>query len=274
MSNKTQLEFYCTRWGSENIPWEVFINFVKASGYDGIEYGIVSDASPAILDHVWNLASKQGLKMIPHHYDTVTTEFSRHQQQFEAWFELVSAYEAEKINVQSGRDCFDFAANEKLIRFTEGYQKSKGVQVVHETHRQRCLFAAHVAREFLEKIPSLRLTLDISHWVCVAETFLGDQTEAVNLALQRTEHVHARVGYPQGPQISDPRAPEWESALATHLNWWRAVAKQLVNLNKTLTITPEFGPPPYMPCHPYTGQPCANQWEVNLYMMNLLRHEL
>ena len=274
MSTKPQLEFYCTRWGSEDIPWEVFINFVKASGYDGIEYGIAGNTSPAVLDRVWNLANKQGLKIIPHHYDTVTTNFSEHEQQFEAWFELISGYDTEKINVQTGRDCFDFFSNEKLIKFTESYQNTKNVKVAHETHRQRCLFAAHIAAEFLKKIPSLRLTLDISHWVCVAETFLIDQAEAVNLAIDRTEHIHARVGYPQGPQVNDPRAPEWENAVATHLNWWRAVAKRLASVDKTLTVTPEFGPPPYMPCSPYSGRPCASQWEINLYMMNLLRREL
>lgn len=274
MLNKVPLEFYCTRWGSENIPWDTFIHDVKAVGYDGIEFGIARNTSPAILDKVWDHANKQGLKIIPHHYDTVTTDFSEHQQQFEAWFEMVSSYDAEKINVQTGRDCFDSASNQKLIRFTDDYQTSKGVKVVHETHRQRCLFAAHVTHDFLKKIPSLRLTLDISHWVCVAESFLSDQPAAVNMAIERTEHLHARVGHPQGSQVSDPRAPEWQMAVATHLHWWRLVAKNLSALGKTLTITPEFGPPPYMPCHPLSGQHCVDQWDINLYMMNLLREHL
>lgn len=274
MLSKLQLEFYCTRWGSENIPWKVFIDSVKSAGYDGIEYGIARDTSKAILDQVWNLANKQGLKIIPHHYDTVTTNFLEHQQQFEAWFELIADYDAEKINLQTGRDCFDFASNQKLINFAESYKNSNNIRVVHETHRKRCLFAAHVAQAILAKNPKLCLTLDISHWLCVAESFLSDQIDAVNLAIQRTEHLHARVGYPQGPQVSDPRAPEWETAVSAHLSWWRAVAKRLSNIDRILTITPEFGPPPYMPCHPYSARPCASQWDINLYMMHLLRQEL
>lgn len=274
MSTQPKLEFYCTRWGSEDIPWENFIRAVKASGYDGIEYGIASNTSPAVLDQVWNLASKQQLKIIPHHYDTVTRDFSQHQQEFEAWFEMVSGFDAEKINAQTGRDCFDWESNLKLFNFTEAYQYSKKVTVLHETHRQRCLFAAHIAEQYLEKNPSLKVTLDISHWLCVAETFLSDQSSAVKLAIQRTEHVHARVGHPQGPQVNDPRAPEWKDALNTHLNWWRAVANRCAQESKTLTITPEFGPAPYMPCAPFSVQPCSSQWEVNLYMMSLLRQEL
>jgi len=38
-----------------------------------------------------------------------------------------------------------------------------------------------------------------------------------------------------------------------------------------LTITPEFGPFPYMVSLPGTNEPIANQWEVNLFMMNLLK---
>jgi hypothetical protein len=38
-----------------------------------------------------------------------------------------------------------------------------------------------------------------------------------------------------------------------------------------LTITPEFGPYPYMQHLPFTRMPVANQWEVNLYMKELLK---
>ena len=38
-----------------------------------------------------------------------------------------------------------------------------------------------------------------------------------------------------------------------------------------LTVTPEFGPYPYMPILPYTRQPIVSQWEVNVHMMQLLR---
>jgi hypothetical protein len=40
---------------------------------------------------------------------------------------------------------------------------------------------------------------------------------------------------------------------------------------QTITILTEFGPPDYMPVLPYTRLPVANQWEINVYMLNLLR---
>ncbi len=274
MSAKLPIEFYCTRWGSENIPWNVFMDLVKSQGFDGIEYGIPHTTTVKTLDEVWNLAHKQGLKVIPHHFDTVTTDFFAHQEQFEAWFDLISDYDAEKINVQTGRDCFDWQLNMKLFEFTESFQKSNNITVVHETHRQRCLFAAHVAKSCLEKMPNLKLTLDISHWICVAESYLSDQHQAVDLAIQKSEHIHARIGHTQGSQVNDPRAPEWQSVVDIHLNWWKAVAEKLTLDKKVLTVTPEFGPAPYMPVHPYSTQPCSNQWDINVHMMNLLRQAL
>ncbi|HAS19048.1 MAG TPA: xylose isomerase, partial [Flavobacteriaceae bacterium] len=44
--------------------------------------------------------------------------------------------------------------------------------------------------------------------------------------LNRTEHVHARVGFEEGPQVNDPQAPEWKKALERHLNLWETIAKR------------------------------------------------
>ena len=133
------------------------------------------------------------------------------------------------------------------------------------------MFAAHVAKEYLENIPEMKITLDASHWVCVAESFLEDQPQAIQLATEKTEHIHTRVGYPEGPQVPDPRVAQWQDALNAHLNWWDLVAERKKNENDLLTITPEFGPYPYMVPLPGTGEPITNQWDVNVYMMNLLK---
>jgi hypothetical protein len=153
------------------------------------------------------------------------------------------------------------------------FSQNTGVKVYHETHRNKFSFAAHITKEYLQEIPGLQITLDASHWVCVAESFLKNQQEAMHLAIERTEHIHARVGYEEGPQVPDPRAPEWQPALNMHLNWWDKVVdrKRLEGADAILTITPEFGPFPYMVSMPFTQQPITNQWEVNAYMMQLLR---
>ena len=123
----------------------------------------------------------------------------------------------------------------------------------------------------MENIPELRITLDISHWCNVHESLLADQEETVNLALSRADHIHARIGHPEGPQVNDPRAPEWDEAVKSHLAWWDKIIEQKKKNGQRMTILTEFGPPYYMPALPYTQVPVADQWAINVHMMKLLR---
>lgn len=175
------------------------------------------------------------------------------------------------INCHSGRDYFTYEQNKLFIDHTTEASQMSGIKILHETHRGRMLFAAHVAHNFIEKNPALRLTLDISHWCNVHESLLEDQTEAVQAALARVDHIHSRIGHQEGPQVNDPRAPEWESVVKAHLAWWDKVVEYKVKAGDTLTILTEFGPPNYLPTLPYTKQPLADQWGINVYMKDLLR---
>ena len=64
-------------------------------------------------------------------------------------------------------------------------------------------------QRILRRFPSLKLTCDYSHWVCVAERLLPDCGEILQLSADHCWHLHARVGFEEGPQVPDPRAPEW-----------------------------------------------------------------
>jgi hypothetical protein len=83
--------------------------------------------------------------------------------------------------------------------------------------------------------------------------------------------LHTRAGYPEGPQVPDPRAAEWQEALKNHLKWWDAIVHRKRKRGETLTVTTEFGPCPYMVHVPRTGEPVSDQWNVNVHMMELLR---
>jgi hypothetical protein len=101
---------------------------------------------------------------------------------------------------------------------------------------------------------------------------LHDQEEAVQLTLERTDHIHARIGHQEGPQVNDPRAPEWAGTVKRHLEWWdKIVEMKIKDGTRKLTILTEFGPPDYMPTLPYTRQPLSDQWAINVHMMNLLK---
>ncbi len=118
------------------------------------------------------------------------------------------------------------------------------------------------------------MTLDISHWMVVHESLLENQEEELATVLDRSYHIHARVGYAEGPQVNDPQAPEWQKAVDRHMNIWEKVIRQKWETQDIYTITTEFGPADYMPTLPYTRLPVADQWKANVYMMKAIKERL
>jgi hypothetical protein len=162
------------------------------------------------------------------------------------------------INAHSGSDAWTLAEAEDFYGAALELERRLGVVVAHETHRSRCFGNPWTTRHILERFPAIQLTCDFSHWVCVAERLLQDCGAIIELAAQHCRHVHARVGYEQGPQVPDPRAPEWSGHLAAHESWWDTVwSAQRQRGLAVSTLTPEFGPPPYLQILPYTREPVA-----------------
>lgn len=215
------------------------------------------------------------LELIGQYWQSFESDLDEHSQNYEKYLRNLIAAQPVFINCQTGKDFFTFEQNKHLFQLAERISAETGVKIIHETHRGKALFAAHIAQDYLAKLPDLRICLDISHWCNVHESLLENQTEAVNLAISHTDHIHSRVGHPEGPQVNDPRAPEWELTLNTHLAWWDKIVEthRAIGINRSggLTVTTEFGPATYMPVMPYTQLPIGNQWEINVFMMNLLR---
>ncbi len=262
-----ELKIMATNWGFTG-DVNAFCAKAKQEGYDGIEVWVPADEKGRTALSQAIQANGLLLGLLCGGSDP---DFSKHLEQFSTAIKAATAMKPVYINCHSGRDYFSFEQNRQFIDITNKASQKSGVPIYHETHRSRILFAAHVARSFIEKIPELRLTMDASHWCNVHETLLTDQKETVNLALGRTGHIHARIGHPEGPQVNDPRAPEWENAVSAHFGWWDQVVDRKKKEGKLLTILTEFGPPDYMPTLPYTRQPLSAQWEINKYMMQVLR---
>jgi hypothetical protein len=143
-----------------------------------------------------------------------------HLATFAAQLPVALAAKPSYVNCHTGRDWFDASQNQRFFDLTHEAVKRSGIPIHHETHRSRALYSASVAKDYMRRDPKLRLTFDVSHWCVVSESLLADQAEAVDLAISRSDHIHARVGQAQAPQVGDPRAPEWEPALNAHLAWW------------------------------------------------------
>ncbi|WP_240754616.1 TIM barrel protein [Parasulfuritortus cantonensis] len=142
-----------------------------------------------------------------------------------------------------------------------------GHELVFETHRSRTLFNPWITVEVLRRLPELRLTCDFSHWCVVCERALDEETEAIARVAGQARHIHARVGYDQGPQVPDPAAPEYAGWLASHQRLWERIWQaQLARGDAVTTMTPEFGPDGYLHEQPYTRMPVADLGRVNDWM--------
>jgi sugar phosphate isomerase/epimerase len=266
----SDIKIMATNWGYEG-GYESFCKKAKAAGYDGIE--VWWEADPIKRRELFNALIDNGLAV----GFLAGSGNSDHQKNFDAFFKSMNDAASQTIlkplyvNCHSGKDYFTSAQSEWFFNSTREVSRYTGVPIYHETHRGRLLYSAPITRAFLEKNLDLQITLDISHWCCVHESYLEDQKETVDLALSRTGHIHARIGHPEGPQVSDPRAAEWDQAVKAHFAWWDKVVERRRKEGKPITILTEFGPPDYMPTLPYTREPVANQWDINVYMMKILR---
>jgi len=265
-----KIKFFCPHWGSSHPNFKNFLNEVKNSGYDGVEMSFPLDKSEREVKV--KIIKKYGLLHIAQHWETVTADFQGYKKEYyERLLNLVSTNPL-FINSQTGKDFFSFEQNAELIQIASEVSRQTGIKIIHETHRGKFSFASHITFDYMNRLPDLRIGFDISHWCNVAESYLSDQQSAVDLAINRADHIHARVGFPEGPQIPDPRVPEWKEAVDIHVGWWKRIIERSKSEGKDLfTITCEFGPYPYMTILPYTQQPISNQWEINVYMKDILR---
>lgn len=262
------IKFYAPHWGN-TLPFDTFCKNVKAAGYDGVEMALPLEAAEK--QEITTTLRKYELELIGQYFQSFESDLNDHAKNYEKYLRNLIEAEPVFINCQTGKDYFTFEQNAHLFALAAKLSNESGIKIIHETHRGKSLFAAHITREYLTKLPDLRICLDISHWCNVHESLLADQAEAVNLAITHTDHIHSRIGHSEGPQVNDPRAPEWAEALKTHLGWWDKVVEMHRMNNTDLTINTEFGPCPYMPGIPFTQVPIANQWDINVYMMNMLR---
>ena len=270
MNKNFELKLLATNWGFEG-SIDAYCDKVKKAGYDGIE--IWWPMEKAAQDELFSALKKYGLE-VGFLCAGSQSNYNEHLQYFKQMTEAAAKNTIQKplyINCHSGRDFFSYEESKTFIDHTTQLSKTTCISIYHETHRSRILFAAPVAKQYMQKIPELRITFDVSHWCNVSESLLQDQAETLALAIERADHIHARIGHPEGPQVNDPRAPEWEAAVKAHLGWWDEIVSRKKKAGERLTILTEFGPADYMPTMPYTRQPLADQWGINVYMMNLLR---
>lgn len=268
---KKQLKFFQTDWG-RSTSWDSFCERVKESGYDGLETWLPSTEQSQT--ELKAALKKYGLKVGFLNGTNKSLPFEESLKSYTEHFKVLISWEPAYINCHAGNDFYTFEQNKAFIDAANAMAKESGVPIYHETHRGRFSFNLPDTKAYLKAIPDLKLTLDISHWMVVHESLLENQNEALSEVIDRSHHIHARVGHAEGPQVNDPEAPEWKKALDRHLDIWEKVIRKKWETQDVYTITTEFGPADYMPTLPYTRVPVADQWKANTYVMIQLKERL
>ena len=275
-----EIKYLCTFWGSENQTAKEFLSAAIKNGYNGVEINFPEDRNFTSqfleeLNTIRNTVDKDFVfiaqQVLPNKNETVSEYSKRILERLEFLVTLKPDY----INSHTGKDFFNFSENCEIINLTERISQTYQIPIWHEIHRGRFTFHLKTLLNYLEVYPELNLIADFSHFCTVSESLLLDQQTILNQIYPNIRHIHARIGYSQGPQVNNPFAPEWKNYLEQFTSWWQ----QIIDIqNKRelpfFTITPEFGPFPYMPAEPFTQKPLANQWDINLEMKKHLKQNI
>lgn len=257
---------------------DVFVDKVLSWGYDGIEIFLPSltDAfSELFIEKMKGIMHSNAdfIFIAQHIVSAEKATVDNYLSKVKINLTELSLFKPSFINAHIGKDYFSFDDNCRVIDAALNLSYKTGVRILFETHRGRFSFHAASLIPYLNKFPEIELVGDLSHFCAVSESMMQDQEEIIQQIIPHIGHIHARIGHEQGAQVNDPFAPEWQDHFTQFETWWQSIIKYHKNKNtKTFTITPEFGPAPYMPSMPFTKQPLGNQWEINLKMMNHLKN--
>jgi hypothetical protein len=274
-----QIKYSCSYWGNDQYPPKVFIEKVHQSGYNGAELFLQppDQMTTNFMNSIAEIRKENpdfyliALQLSVPIKESVDSYIMKMEKTLEALSWLNPLF----INSHTGKDYYSFDDNCRIIEASLNFSQQKGIRILHETHRGRFSFHASTLLPYLKKFPELELVGDFSHFCTVSESMLEDQEEILNQIIPHVGHIHARVGFEQAPQVNNPAAPEWKNHLDQFIVWWKKIAEYRKKKGyKLLTITPEFGPAPYMPLEPFTQKPMSNVWVNNFFMMHKLKASL
>lgn len=247
-------------WGLQDDParYADALPGVAAAGYDAVACPVqfLVDAE-AFADAL----APTGLEYLPQLF-TFGRTYDEHLTMFREGLDATLRFAPRHVVCQAGMDAWD--RDQALGFFTEALALAadRGATVAFETHRGRVLYNPWITVELVEALPDLLLAADLSHWVCVTES-LDLPRDAIATIAPRVVHVDARVGFEEGPQVADPAADRVARHLARHERWWDQIwAAASAAGRPALSMTAEYGPPPYQPVDPYTGDPARDLGEI------------
>ena len=245
-------------WGISE-TWEEAFPRIRSDGYSAVEAPLPAPADYARFRALLDQYGLDYIAMTLSSGATVADHFDAFRTQVAASRSLRPIM----INSHSGQDAWDESQSREFFTQALELEATLDIPVAHETHRGRILYNPWITQRLIQQFEKLHLCCDLSHWVCVCERLLDTELEIIQQSAERCIHLHTRVGYEQGPQVPDPRAPEYQRHLKAHERWWQMVWDAQIARGQTIsTLTPEFGPPDYLQTLPYSNMPVADLREI------------
>ena len=249
-----------------------FVDSAHQAGYHGVEFPLFYLDAESGSDAAVDSAVKQQLEQLGLDFiGLIATRsedwgsYDEHLASFEQQCRRAHAMGARKAAVHAGADSFGVERGRRFIETCIDIAADLDIRPCFETHRARILYNPFTCATLLDQIPTLELTSDLSHWLLVVDRIPHDIIDLFDLASARSGHLHARIGHEKSPQVTEPSDPAWTEHVALFRRWWQVSVDAAKARGERLSVSPEFGPPPYMHAEPFSGAPSAdlvlaNQW--------------
>jgi hypothetical protein len=246
---------------------------LAAKGYDGVEVPLFLVEDVKSFAKRAAAASMTVVPLIltggPFRQGDAAAHIADLQKQLERLREI----DVPHVKVHGGRDDFSESGAQWFFDAACDLQDRSGRLLAHETHRGRILYTPWRTAALIEPRPSVRLVCDYSHWTTVTETLLADYAGVLQLCASRAVQIDARIGFEEGPQIGDPRAPFWSAHVEWFMTQWRTILDaQRQRGAPEFYINPEFLPHHYMP-RDAAGEPVSDYVELQDWVMATMKRE-
>lgn len=271
-----KLQLFRTFWGVTE-PFAVAAEEAAAAGFDGLELPLPQEpGARAAFETLLSYRQRPWIAEIctaGSYVPRRRASLGEHCEDLEQGLRACAPLSPTRVNCMAGLDAWELEDSLHLFEHGMNVAARLGLELCFETHRSRSLFNPWVTRKVVSVLPEIRLTADVSHWCVVAERLMDEEMDTIEAIAPNVRHIHARVGYDQGPQVPHPGAPEHQYALAVHQQCWERFweAQCRAGLEK-LTMTPEFGPDGYLQKLPFTQAPVADLWALNTWIADSERH--
>jgi sugar phosphate isomerase/epimerase len=265
-----ELKLFRTLWGYAGDPADAVAESAEA-GFDGIEGQPPGDPSQRAalaealaahrLDYIAEITTAGSY--VPERHASLEAHLASLERGLAACRELAPL----RVNCIGGCDAWPESESLRFFQQAMALADKVDLEIAFETHRSRSLYNPWTTQRLAAQLPGLRLTADFSHWCVVCERLMDSEWEVIEAIAPQVAHIHARVGYDQGPQVPHPAAPAYAEALAAHQRWWERIWQAQLGAGRRISsMTPEFGPDGYLHQIPFSEKPVADLWQINGWM--------